>query len=216
MKMSFYKIHNPTSSGLGGATISQLKYVKLEYDRAFLTIQNLIDFKITRVDKKKKWEWIYWAKIPSERIPEVYYDYVGTLLMDKEDTNFKDNTTLKLWSNVPSFTYNYTYVLNKDGLIPDWLIPKCSRKALTDKPEIRNPLEVWHLEKYAVLFRRYIFTKGYLNIKYILQDMDENLTPDDILNAVMTQDEKVSQASKRKLKDGGDKITKKTDSMELW
>lgn len=226
-KFTWYTIHNPTASELGPAAISQLKYVREEYDRAFLAIRNMMQFKIARVDKQNKWDWIFWAKIPSERIAGLFYDVVGTMLMDKEDTNFKD-ACIKIWSNVPSFTFNYTYVCNqkewdflvdgktiKDRLIPEWLLPKCSRKALVDKPKIRNPLEIWHLEKYVVLFRRYVFTNGYLNIKHILKDLDQSLSQDEIFNAVASQEDKLTHAKRQKQRDEGETIDKNTDSREL-
>ena len=197
MEMTFYKIHNPTSSELGAAGISQLRYVKEEYDRAFLAIKHLIKMYITREDKGDSYEWIFWAQIPSERLPNVYYDVICTTEMAKSDTNFKQ-AKLKLWSNVPSFLFNYTYVLNSHNLIPSWLLDKCKKKALVDKPKIRNPLEIWHLEKYIVLFKRYFFSQGYLNIKHVLEDLDLNLTKDKIKNEVSSQEEKLIQAGRKK------------------
>lgn len=226
-RLTWYTVHNPTSSELGGAAISQLKYVKEEYDRAFLAVRNMIQFRIARTDKQNKWDWIFWAKIPSERLENLYYDVISTQLMDKDDTNFKD-ADLKIWANVPSFTFTYTYVCNqedwpvlrdgkivKEKLLPEWLISKCSRKALVDKPKIRNPLEIWHLEKYVVLLRRYVFTNGFLNIKHILKNLDQGLSQDDIFNAVDSQEEKLVQANRKKLRDEGQIIDKNTDSAEL-
>lgn len=227
MRFTWYNIHNPTSSELGPAGISQLKYVKEEYDRVFLAIKHMIQFKIARVDKQNNWEWIFWGKIPSERISGLYYDVIATQTLPKDSADFK-NSDVKIWSNVPSFTFNYTYVCNqekwdtlvdgkikKEKLLPLWLIPKCSKKALVDRPKIRNPLEIWHLEKYAVLFRRYIFTNGYLNIKYIMRDLDASLTPEDIFKAVDSQEDKLSQANVKRQRDEGESVNKDTPSAEL-
>lgn len=226
-RFTFYTIHNPTASELGGAAISQLKYVKEEYDRAYLAIRTQIQFKIARTDKQDKWDWIFWAKIPSERLPGLYYDVICTILLDKEDKDFK-NADIKIWSNTPSFTFNYTYVCNlpnwevmrdgkivKEKLIPEWLLPKCSRKALVDRPKIRNPLEIWHLEKYVVLLRRHIFTSGYLNIRNVLKDLDQKLSQEDIFEQVASQEEKLAQAKVQKKRDTGETIDKNTESSEL-
>ena len=226
-RFTFYTIHNPTSRELGGAAISQLKYVREEYDRAYLATRNAIKFKIARTDKQDKWDWIFWAKIPSERLPGLYYDVICTALLDKDDTNFKD-ADIKIWCNTPSFTFNYTYVCNlknwvamrngklvKEKLLPEWLIPKCSKKALVDRPKIRNPLEIWHLEKYVVLLRRHIFTSGYLNIKYIMRDLDPNLSQEEIFNQVDSQEEKLIQARAQKRRDTGELIDNNTESAEL-
>lgn len=226
-RFTFYTIHNPTAGELGGAAVSQLKYVKEEYDRAYLALRNMIQFKIARVDKQDKWDWIFWAKVPSERLPGLYYDVICTALLDKDNTDFK-NADIKIWANTPSFTFTYTYVCNlknwealrdgklvKEKLLPEWLIPKCSKKALVEKPKIKNPLEIWHLEKYVVLLRRHIFTSGYLNIKYIMRDLDPNLSQEEIFNQVASQEEKLAQARAQKKRDTGETIDKDTESSEL-
>lgn len=226
-RFTFYTIHNPTSSELGGAAISQLKYVREEYDRAYLAVRSNMRFKIARTDKQDKWDWIFWASIPSERLAGLYYDVICSCLLDKDNVDFK-NADLKIWSNTPSFTFNYTYVCNlpnwevmrngkivKEKLIPEWLIPKCSKKALVDKPKIRNPLEIWHLEKYVVLLRRHIFVSGYLNIKNVLKDLDAGLSQEAIFNLVDSQEEKLAQARTQKKRDTGETIDKNVESSEL-
>ena len=73
-----------------------------------------------------------------------------------------------------------------------------------------NPLEIWHLEKYIVLFKRYFFSQGYLNIKHVLEDLNLNLTKDKIKNEVSSQEEKLIQAGRKKKDIDGD-----TSSSEL-
>ena len=110
-----------------------------------------------------------------------------------------------LWTKIA-----FPFLLNSHNLIPSWLLDKCSKKALVDKPKIRNPLEIWHLEKYIVLFKRYFFSQGYLNIKHVLEDLDLNLTKDKIKNEVSSQEEKLIQAGRKKKDIDGD-----TSSSEL-
>jgi hypothetical protein len=110
-----------------------------------------------KVYKKSK-EYIFVFKVPSETHEEFYYDVAIVFSPEKKDYE-KDRTlnrySLSLFSNSPAFTFTYTYVLNKNNILAKFLKPKCSPKALTDAPKVRNPVEVYGFEKscyYACMF----------------------------------------------------------------
>lgn len=64
-----------------------------------------------------------------------------------------------VYSNMLSFTYMYTYVLNKNQMIMKELRHKCSRKALTVRPMRTNPNGYWGVEKSMYATGMFLMTK---------------------------------------------------------
>lgn len=126
----------------GSATNSMINLVKQDYrrrfDAVFIRESSVIVYNLYK-DKNKYYIYI---KMPSEQTVHLYYDVVleftpnkAQLLVDSD----LDKMNVKFFSNDPAFLFTYAYAFNKAGLIIDWLKPKLSNKALTEKPIIRNP-----------------------------------------------------------------------------
>ena len=198
MKVTFKRITNPTSQDFGFATISQVsrinKMLKDIYDNRLRMIIR------THIAKLNENYWDLWFEIPSEKRASIFYDVVIEMKRENHENSFLQ-ADIKLWSNDPNFKFSYTYVLNKAGQLPDFLISKCSTRALNEAPEIRNPYSIWHLEKYIIFAKYHLLSKGYLNPKYLEEDYDRNLTVQDIENRVMHQDDKQKQLSNKNIKE---------------
>jgi hypothetical protein len=144
---------------------------------------------------KKSKEYIFVFKIPSETHDEFLYDVV-ILFTPKEKEHEKDRTlnryTLSLFSNSPNFTFTYTYVLSKNDILAKFMKPKCSPKALSDAPKVRNPVEVYGFEKSCYYACMYIKQAGLTN-KF---DLDSNVfifNQGKIMRTVASQDDKLKE-----------------------
>ena len=191
--ITFYKIHNPTSSNVGYATVSQITRLKKSFELLYLSVRNNIKTKIFKENDNK---FIIVANIPSENLNGITYDVVLEMEKSPNDTSFL-HAPLKIFSNDPSYTYNYTWVMNQNGTIPEKLIPKCSTIALTDPPEIRNPLLLFHLHKYSIILRFHILFKGYLNPKYLEKDCEKFISFDSYIQKVPSQEQKIEEIKKK-------------------
>lgn len=197
--ITFYKIANPTSQN-GFATVSQITKLNKIFRESYLNnIRHGIKVKIMKYNDNR---FLFYAQIPSENGRGVYYDVVIEMEKSPNDKSFL-HAPLTIWSNDPNFQFTYTWVMNNNGLIPEFLIPKCSTIALTKEPEERNPLKLWHIHKYTIFLRYHILFKGYLNPVYLEKDYEKGLTESIIFRLVKSQEEKYNE-----LKSKGGKIEK--------
>lgn len=198
MKMTFYKIANPTS-GTGFATISQITKLHKIFKEHYVTvIRNRIKVHILKISDD---HFLFHGVVPSDKGDEVFYDVVIEMEKKPEELNFL-HADLKLWSNDPNFTFSYTWVLGKHNLIPEFLLNKCSPIALSKPPDIRNPLYIWHVHKYTNYLRYHILFKGYLNPVYLNKDYDSTLTLDKINRTILSQNDKLEEVKKIRKKSG--------------
>jgi hypothetical protein len=149
------------------------------------------DFKVYKDGRS----YVFVFSIPSETHDDFLYD-VAIMFTPEEKDYEKDRTlnrySLKLFSNSPNFTFSYTYALNKWGIIVPFLKSKCSSKALSDAPKVRNPVEVYGFEKSCYFACMFIKQAGLTN-KF---DLDSNLfifNKGKILKMVATQEDKLKQ-----------------------
>jgi hypothetical protein len=168
------------------------------------------DFKLYKDGKS----YVFIFKIPSETHDDFLYD-VAIRFTPEEKEYEKDRTlnrySLSLFSNSPNFTFSYTYALNKWGIIIPFLKSKCSPKALTDAPKVRNPVEVYGFEKSCYFASMYIKQAGLTN-KF---DLDSNVflfNKGKVLKAIATQDDKLKEynlfksGGKKKKKSPSDRV----------
>lgn len=109
--------------------------------------------------KDGRGNYFFHIKVPSEKVKGLFYDVVikSEVPSDKKRVTINNNP-IKVYSNSPSFLFQYAYVCNKYGLIIDELIPKIGDIALSTPPKSKNPLENFGFEKsiyYACMYLKY-------------------------------------------------------------
>lgn len=129
----------------GSATNSMIKLIKEDYKRRFDTLylreSAMIVHKLYKEEKTGNY-YIY-IKMPSESVQGFFYDVLIEFKPSKmQKLVFNDDLSkynVKFFTNDPAFLFTYAYAFNKANLIIDWLKPKLSKIALTQKPIVRNP-----------------------------------------------------------------------------
>ena len=129
----------------GSATNSMIRLVKEDYKRRFDTLymreSAMVVHKLYKEEKTKSY-YVY-VKMPSEKTVGFFYDVVIEFRPTAaQKLVFSDDLSkynVKFFTNDPAFLFTYAYAFNKSNLIIDWLKPKLSRQALTERPVIRNP-----------------------------------------------------------------------------
>lgn len=139
-----------------------LKFEKLLHEHKKFT------YKIYKVNKG----YLFIFKIPSETYDKLYYD-VAIQVENEENIHTTSIVNYKLYvfSNSPDFIFTYAYVANKNNfLVPDMKI-KVSKKALTEKTAVRNPVEQYGFEKSCYYACKYLKYNNLLEIKNIEKNM---------------------------------------------
>lgn len=139
-------IDNPM--GKGSNAIPNRQLIKDNLNRRY---EELIKNKKIKLDiYRKKDEYYFHFKLPSESDRNNFYDVVLHFTMDKEDFSNDKNLNryyVKFFSNCPSFVYTYAYAFNLYGLFVEELSSKYDKKVLNDDPVTRNPGEIISYEK---------------------------------------------------------------------
>lgn len=107
---------------------------------------------------KKKEDYYFVFKIPSEKYSQLFYDVVIQFIGDEETIKERTirNYKLRLFSNSPAFTFTYAYVLNKNNVLVEILKSKFSKEALNNPPSVKNPVESYGFEKSCYFACRFI------------------------------------------------------------
>lgn len=131
----------------------------------------------------EKGSYILRFKIPSEKYDGLVYDTVIEFIpIGKSSKDLTlNNYALKIFSNSPGMMFTYAYVFNKNGMIIDFLLDKCSKKSLKEPPKIKNPQESFGFEKSIYFSLLYLKEMSYhaksnlkkekLDIKYIKKNI---------------------------------------------
>jgi hypothetical protein len=122
------------------------------------------------------------------------------------------NGKVSVFSNSPSFLFTYAYVVNKDGFLITELKTKVSKKAISDKPSVTNPTEVYGFEKsiyFALLYLRDLdlYKQNELS-KYTMNTKTDLLN--DIKN-ILSCEQKLDQYNKVKRSFQNKKASKKAN-----
>lgn len=126
-------------------------------------------------------------KVPSEVVPNFYYDVVLKFTGSSNivaTSSGLDKYQVEFYSNDPAFVYTYAYVFNKKGLLIKELSSKMSRQALKTAAKEKNPENTVGYVKsiyFAYLFmkQRGLFSKVKytgapdLDLKYLLSNIED-------------------------------------------
>ena len=116
-------------------------------------------------DKKNNIFYIL-IKIPSEVVPDFYYDVVLKFFAgaDIEDAGRSLNRyNLQVFSNDPSFNFTYAYVFKQNGLVIKELEPKLAKLSRTTAPKETNPEEQIGYVKSLYFAYLYMKQRGLFN-----------------------------------------------------
>lgn len=137
-------------------------------------------------------DYIVHMKVPSEVVPDFYYDTVlwfypptgSTVEMDKTISNYG----VKFYSNDPSFVYTFAHAFLENDLFIRDLLPRMSKQAVAKAAKIKNPgNQVGYVKSiyfaYLIMRSNGIFNKSRFNLeakKLIKKDLLKNVVHADI------------------------------------
>jgi hypothetical protein len=186
-------LQNP--AGKGSRFLSSREEIRKTLHNKYLALLTMHKKFFVRVYNLKN-IYFYYFRIPSEKY-DVYYEVIIKI------ENIKDTIAdgqVSVFSNSPSFTFTYAYVVNKDGFLVSELRTKVARKALTMKPTITNTVEIFGFEKsihFALLYLRDLDMYKASGLK----DLEVSSNKADLLNMlknVLSSEEKLAQYNKVK------------------
>lgn len=216
MGISFDKyIDNPSGGSYVYTNRNMYKQMyKDKFDKILLREQGRVIYELYKVNDKKDTHYIY-MKIPSEVVPQFYYDVV--IQLSTTDNMIKNNPNLreydvKFYSNDPAFVYTFAHSFIKNKLFIEDLKPRMSRQAIKNPAKSRNPRnEVWYVKSlffaYLAMERYHLFSKSsFRNAK----DYDKKA----LLRKIMNADDKVAlrQSEGEKIRKQNKKEESKTDN----
>ncbi len=185
--------------------------LKKQYDMKFhnllLRENGKIDYTIYKISKQNIY--YYHIKVPSETVPDFYYDVVFKFYADeniKENARNLEKYYVKFYSNDPAFVYTYAYVFRKNGMFIDELAGKMSKQAMKDKPKEKNPDQLRGYVK--TIYFAYIFMKERGLLTKVRADAGIEFNGPTLLLSVQDADSKISE---RQIK--GAKISKRKKIM---
>lgn len=137
---------------------------KDKLDKILVRENGIIDYTLLK-DKGDKF--IVYMKVPSEVIPEFYYDVVIEFTPNsKTDSSSRSltNYNVKFFSNDPSFVYTFAHAFLKNDLFIKDLVPRMSKRAIKQVAVERNPgKEIGYVKSlffaYLIMKRDGLFNK---------------------------------------------------------
>lgn len=162
-------IQNPM--GEKNAVISNRTMYRNHYqeklDKIMVREQGKIDYKAYTAGKR----YIIYLKIPSEVVPNFYYDVLIEFTPPKgQIVGFKlDKYDVRFYSNDPSFVYTFAHAFKRNNMFFTEYEDKMSERALKEKADEKNPKDIVGYVKslyfaYLIMKKRGLFsTVSYVN-----------------------------------------------------
>lgn len=198
MRMTFNQyIQNPM--GIANSVISQREMYRKLYNEKFDKIIVRETGKLNNMENhlyKDGNRYIAYLKIPSEVVPEFYYDVVIEFTEPKtKDKDLKkkivgnslDDYYVRFYSNDPSFVFTFCHAFVKNDMFFKEFSNKMSNKALKNRAVEKNPHDITGYVKslyfaYILMSRRGLFNK----LKYV-----ENYNKRVLDTKIMDADKKI-------------------------
>ena len=189
MTMEKY-LSNPT--GIKNNTALNLPMIREGLDNRYdKLIKVHKKFKFTVYNKDENVLLLH-MKMPSETY-NMFYDVV--LEMRTHDELIRNNT-FKLFSNSPSFVFNYAYVYNAKGLIIPELASKYGDRVLKSPPNITNYLRITSYEKSIYYTILYIIMNYEHNKE--LENKAKQYNRDEFVELIGTPESKISEYQRKR------------------
>ena len=167
---------------------------KQKFDNLMVREQGQLHYKIYNTDDTLDTHYIHF-KIPSEKIPDLYYDVV--LEFWTNDPNEKDAPTIRkynvrFYANDQAFIFTFAHAFNRNGLFINFLKPKMLKRTLTDRAKERNPKDdIWYVKSLCFAFygmERY----GMFN-RSMLHQNGKKFNKAELLNGVQSAENKIEE-----------------------
>ena len=193
MQITFNRyMDNPSTSTSVYTTRSMYKNMyQQKFDALMVRTNGQILYKLYNCADAHDTHYVH-IKIPSEQLPNLFYDVVVKLYTDKNE--LKDNATfrehyVKFFSNDHAFVYTFAHAFNKHGLFITELKDKMSKRALTDKAEIHNPKDdIWYVK--SLVFAYYVMHRNNLFARSIFKQIGRNFVIAEFLKNIASVEQK--------------------------
>lgn len=158
-------IQNPM--GIKNAVISNREMYRKMYTDKWDAIKLRENGIIKSFLMKSKTDYYVYIQIPSEVVPEFYYDVVIRFFPGETKTSTVERTlehySVQFYSNDPSFVFTFAHAFSKNDMFITDLSPKMSKLALKQKAEERNPNDQVGYVKSLYFAYLFIKSKGLMN-----------------------------------------------------
>lgn len=206
MKMTFEQyIQNPM--GVANSVISNREMYRSLYTKKLDAVLvreigylNKMECHLYKDDKR----YIAYLKIPSEVIPEFYYDVVVEFTEPKTaQKNITDRTLnnylVRFYSNDPSFVFTFAHAFLKNDMFIKELSDKMSKKAIKERADEKNPHNIVGYVKslyfaYIIMNRKGLFNKAKYNETFNLKVLKSKIMDAD--TKIRLRQELASEISK--------------------
>lgn len=196
MATTFNKyMDNPSSGTSVYATREVYKNLyKQKFDNLMVREQGQLHYKIFNTDDSRDTHYIH-LKIPSEKLPDLYYDVV--LEFYTTDPNLKDKPTIReynvrFYSNDSAFIFTFAHAFAKNGLFINLLRPKMLQRALVDKPKVRNPKDdIWYVK--SLCFAFYAMQRFNLFNRSMLNQNGQKFNQTQFMAGIMSAENKIEE-----------------------
>lgn len=216
-------IQNPM--GIANSVISNREMYRNLYTKKLDNILVREAGNINRLEThlyQDKNRYICYIKIPSEVVPNFYYDVVVEFTEPKKQ--LKDAVgyglnkyNVRFFSNDPSFVFTFTHAFIKNDMFIKELSPLMSKKAIKQKAVEKNPHDIVGYVKslyfaYIIMNRKGLFNKLKYNETYNELALKQKIMPAD--NKIELRKEMASKLAKQRKRDIEQEKRRRIDHLE--
>lgn len=183
-------IQNPM--GVKNAVISNREMYRTMYTEKLNKILVRESGKVVYYLYKSNKKYYAYLKIPSEVVPNFYYDVIIEFSEPKDGIKITDRTLrnyeARFYSNDPSFVFTFTHAFIKNGMFLDSFKDKMSKEAVKQNADEKNPTnQIGYVKSlyfaYLImnqrgLFNKILYVERYVerNLKSMVMDASEKIT----------------------------------------
>ena len=185
MKVLFDKyIDNP--AGDGNSVITNRSMYKNMYQNKFdavmLREQGKLNYTLYKANDATDSHYVHF-KIPSEVVPNFYYDVVVRFYTDQKSVMSEANLRryyVQFYSNDPAFVYTFAHSFIKNEMFIEDLKPKMAKESVKKVAKVKNPNNnVWYVKSlyfaYLAMTKYNLWSKshftGYVCHKYSKREL---------------------------------------------
>lgn len=183
-------IQNPM--GVKNAVISNREMYRTMYTEKLNKILVRESGKVVYYLYKSNKKYYAYLKIPSEVVPNFYYDVIIEFSEPKDGVKITDRTLrnyeARFYSNDPSFVFTFAHAFIKNGMFLDSFKDKMSKEAVKQNADEKNPTnQIGYVKSlyfaYLImnqrgLFNKILYVERYVerNLKSMVMDASEKIT----------------------------------------